>query len=253
MGTCLGARIASSLSSRVKSERLIGWPSISPRLLRLFGGAFQFRHAGLDVLNLDSLGPMRQDQVGGPQLRGRRCVLVQHDLQDGGNRCTGRLLESRRALVELGFLHPSQQRVDPNTRRAGSFLHAAVRQQGRDGLLLLASEFGAVSYHLHPMHPPGPGQAPHPRFFAPVDLFQKRLYFQVLPSDGCDDRAERGTKEIQNDVYNRFRQTRSRRMAPPRRPPPQPQPLSIPSPARRNWWNWPKRGRRSDWSRFLTA
>src|ERR1017187_8122852 len=69
MGTCLGARIASSLSSRVKSERLIGWPSISPRLLRLFGGAFQFRHAGLDVLNLDSLGPMRQDQVGGPQLR----------------------------------------------------------------------------------------------------------------------------------------------------------------------------------------
>src|ERR1017187_7834187 len=218
MGTCLGARIASSLSSRVKSERLIGWPSISPRLLRLFGGAFQFRHAGLDVLNLDSLGPMRQDQVGGPQLRGRRCVLVQHDLQDGGNRCTGRLLESRRALperfparlpiglVELGFLHPSQQRVDPNTRRAGSFLHAAVRQQGRDGLLLLASEFGAVSYHLHPMHPPGPPakhlipvSSPRSIYFKNAFTFRCFRVMDVMTAQSAAPRRFKMTFTIDSD------------------------------------------------------
>src|ERR1039458_1368457 len=76
-------------------------------------------------------------------------------------------------LVELGFLHPSQQRVDPNTRRAGSFLHAAVRQQGRDGLLLLASEFGAVSYPSAPYAPTGARPSTSSPFLRPGRFISK--------------------------------------------------------------------------------
>jgi hypothetical protein len=35
----------------------------------------------------------------------------------------------------------------------------------------------------------------HRQFFAIVDLLHNPLAFQALPSDPCDDRAERGTKE----------------------------------------------------------
>src|ERR1022692_4238450 len=87
-GTNWGARATSSFSSRARRARLIGHHHLSPGLLRLFGGAFQFRHARLDVLDLDGLGPVRQHQIGGPKLRGRLGGLVHHDFEHGGNRGT---------------------------------------------------------------------------------------------------------------------------------------------------------------------
>jgi hypothetical protein len=46
-------------------------------------GAFQLRDARLDILDLDGLGPVRQHQLGGPELRGGRRVRVQHGFQHG--------------------------------------------------------------------------------------------------------------------------------------------------------------------------
>jgi hypothetical protein len=61
-------------------------------VLALLRRALQLRDARLNVFNLDGLGAVRQHQFGRPEFRGRRRVLVQHDLQHGGNRRTGRLL-----------------------------------------------------------------------------------------------------------------------------------------------------------------
>jgi hypothetical protein len=44
----------------------------------------------------------------------------------------------------------------------------------------------------------------HRHVFASADFRQISLAFRAKQSDGCDDREERGTKEIHDDVHNRY-------------------------------------------------
>src|ERR1017187_1706855 len=114
-------------------------------------------------------------------------MLVQHDLQDGGNRCTGRLLQPRRALaecvtagfpiglVEQGFAHPSVQRTGPNSNGASGIVHALAGQEREDCLLLFWAQFTAISCHFcHPGSTPSLILRPG-RF-----IFRKSFTFRYL-------------------------------------------------------------------------
>jgi hypothetical protein len=98
-----------------------------------------------------------------------------------------------------------------------------------------------VPSHAHRRHP-----------FAIVDFVQNCLAFPAQRSDGCHDREERGTKEIQNVLYHRQRKQHhgvrhpwgSRRC------------FSTPfdSFATQNeLGNWQRLGQRNDWSQSGTA
>jgi dihydrofolate reductase len=65
-------------------------------------GALQFSQARFDFLDLDGLRPVCQHQVGRPESRRGRRLLIHHDPQYGGYRRARRLLQSRCALSECG-------------------------------------------------------------------------------------------------------------------------------------------------------
>jgi hypothetical protein len=53
----------------------------------------------------------------------------------------GRSLRGTVGGVQLGFLHPAQERFSRDARRPRSFLHGPVREKRDDRILLLTAEF----------------------------------------------------------------------------------------------------------------
>src|SRR5690242_16922053 len=84
---------------------------------------------------------------------------IHHDLQQGRDRGAGGVLQARDRLpkseaapfsvggVELGILHPLQQRVGRYADRLRRFIDGSVGEKGADRLFLLASELGSVAVH----------------------------------------------------------------------------------------------------------
>ena len=133
---------------------------ISAEWLGCFRGPLQFRHARLDVLDLDRFRCVIEDRS---RPRGRTeagvlgssrslirvvaaaevpCWSRAMDWAEGG---TARIPVG---LLELGYLLPAEQRRWPRCRRRGPPLPVALGEQCGDCLLHLAAEFCSVSSHL---------------------------------------------------------------------------------------------------------
>ena len=125
-----------------------------------FRRSFQLRNARFNIFNLDGLGRVRHHAIGGSHSGGRRRVRVNHDLQQRRNCVAGGLLKPSHRLsegkspglairgIKLGILYPAQEGRLPHADRTRGFLGVAMREQGRDGGLLLAPEFCPVAGHL---------------------------------------------------------------------------------------------------------